>query len=334
MKKQLQDLVSSISGLFQINHLQKYVNRPIIFPFYHTISDAYLPHISNLYRVKKLDEFYNDIDYLCNNFTPIDITSISNPRATNSKKPYFHLSFDDGLSENYYIAKEILFKKGINATFFINTDFIDNKGLFYRYKVSLLVEKYKSINDYSSLESHFEKRIRSFNEMKSCLLNLQYHEINIIDDLIYDQEIDVANYLNKIKPYLTSEEVHDLIKMGFGIGSHSVDHPHFENLQLEDQIKQYVQSFDFLQNKFGLKEKHFSFPFGSENIKINFFDWMNEHGEIAYSFGVSGLKDDSVLNHYHRIPMEDNKYSGEQILKKQYLYFLLKKPFRKNILQR
>ena len=50
------------------------------------------------------------------------------------------LSFDDGLREVYTIIAPILKERGLPATFFITTDFIDNKKLFYRNKASLLIE--------------------------------------------------------------------------------------------------------------------------------------------------------------------------------------------------
>ncbi|MBK9043176.1 MAG: polysaccharide deacetylase family protein [Saprospiraceae bacterium] len=56
-------------------------------------------------------------------------------------KDQFLLSFDDGLKECYEIILPILLKKNLKAIFFINTGFLDNKALFYRFKISLIWEK-------------------------------------------------------------------------------------------------------------------------------------------------------------------------------------------------
>ncbi|WP_262708643.1 polysaccharide deacetylase family protein [Natronoflexus pectinivorans] len=66
-----------------------------------------------------------------------------------SRKPaskIFHLTFDDGLSEIYHETIPILEKKGIPATIFLNTGFIDNKKMFYRFKSSLVIESIKGQN--------------------------------------------------------------------------------------------------------------------------------------------------------------------------------------------
>ena len=60
--------------------------------------------------------------------------------------PAFHLTFDDGLREVFDIAAPILKQKGIPATIFLNSGFVDNRSLFFRYKVSVLLELLQSQN--------------------------------------------------------------------------------------------------------------------------------------------------------------------------------------------
>ena len=56
----------------------------------------------------------------------------------------FLLTFDDGFREIYDIIAPILLDKGIPATFFISSGFLDNRELCYQHKASLLVEKVRN----------------------------------------------------------------------------------------------------------------------------------------------------------------------------------------------
>ena len=51
--------------------------------------------------------------------------------------------------------------------------------------------------------------------------------------------------------------------------------------------------------------------------------------KIDLTFGCAGLKEDTAQNHFQRIAMESNK-TGKQIIKGEYLYYLMKAKFDKH----
>ena len=57
------------------------------------------------------------------------------------------LTFDDGHLEMFEVVAPILSKRGISATFFLNTGFLDNKDMFFRHKASLLIGHLKSLQN-------------------------------------------------------------------------------------------------------------------------------------------------------------------------------------------
>jgi len=93
------------NSFFSLNQLIKLTSQKLILPFYHTISEHRLPHISNLYQIRTKIQFENDLDYLCKHFKPISIQELNNIVYNNQiiDKPIFHLTFDDGLKELYRI---------------------------------------------------------------------------------------------------------------------------------------------------------------------------------------------------------------------------------------
>jgi peptidoglycan/xylan/chitin deacetylase (PgdA/CDA1 family) len=326
------------SGLVPVDKLIRLTSRKILLPFYHTISDTPLPHVNHLYTIRNTKQFISDIDFFCSHFEPISLSELFEVviRQKPLKKPVFHLTFDDGLKGVYSIIAPILEKKSIPATFFLNTKFIDNKALFYRYKIALII---------SCIESNYKKHNNELPEipgviasdrssLKQVLLQLKYDDQIIIDSFSKNLGIDFDEYLRTEQPYLKSDEVNDLIHRGFTIGSHSVDHPHFKEISLNDQKDQVMNSFTFLMQKFNIETKYFSFPFSDEGVRIEFFNWLYDTENCRLSFGTSGLKDDFNKRHLHRIAVESDAGIAEKIIKSEYLYFVLKSFLNKNKIQR
>ncbi len=332
-------IIAPFGHLVSQNSLINWTGRRTIFPFYHTIGDVDLPYISNLYPLRGVKDFKSDLEYFCKYFTPIGIDEVQRRIELNDKSeiPAFHLSFDDGLKEIHEIIAPILEKKGIPATFFVNTDFIGNKRLFYRYKVGLILERQdrvKSQDFDDQIKVLLQDQSKWFENIKLSLIKLNYHDQNLINEIADVIEIDFDQWLLKNKPYLSMEQIKDLIGRGFSIGSHSKDHPRFKNISLSDQKLQFEESFAHLERTFNLEERMFSFPFGDEEVSAQFFDWLYSDGKCKMSFGVSGLKDDYCPHHIHRIPMDNCRGTTQEFIKSEYLYYMLKSVFNKNQIKR
>ncbi len=311
-----------------LNYLIKLSQRKIFLPFYHTISDHPTPHISNLYPIRNTKTFEKDLDTICSHFDPISIERLCEIVDKNEqvKKPVFHLTFDDGLKEVQEIIAPILERKGIPATIFINSAFVDNKSLFYRYKVSLLIEELK-------LQKKSEQ-INSFYPTAKSLLQLKYSDTEKIHLLAEDLNVDFDDFLLKSKPYLTSEQIKNLISRGFTIGSHSIDHPWFKEIPKENQKNQISKSCHFLKTTFDLKDMYFSFPFSDENISAETINWIHQKQHSKLSFGTSGLKDDVTKYHLHRVSMDGNIKDAASILNKEYFFYNMKRFLNKNKITR
>lgn len=283
----------------------------IIFPFYHSVSDKIPEHLINLYEPRTIENFKKDLDYLVKHFKPISLIELleSKKNEFKTKDNYFHLTFDDGLSEIYDVVAPILIKRKIPATFFINTDFVDNKNLFYRFKASILAERFSA----------------------DGLLNISFHEKDEIDNFAKTLNVDFNEYLEKEKPYLTSIQIKDLINQGFTIGAHSQNHPLYNLLDENEQISQTLNSVNYLKQEFGLDYRVFSFPFTDDGVHKSFFKAIESHVDLT--FGSAGIKKDCIRFNLQRIPMETN-HSAEDIIKTQYFYCFLKKLSVKNKITR
>lgn len=323
-----------------VNLLAAITGKRTIFPFYHTVSNNDLIHIKHLYTPKSVREFEKDLDFFLKIYKPVDLQTVLD--SINNHKPLkensFLLSFDDGLREFYEIIAPILLQKGIPAICFINNQFLDNKDIFFRYKASIIIEKILNSNSNKQKLAYDFLKDRGLlqNDLKTSILNINYPNKVILDNLATLAEIDFSSYLQEYKPYLNSEQVYKLIEQGFTFGGHSIDHPLYAEITLAEQIEQTKQSTEGVSNTFNLKEKIFAFPFTDTGVSKQFFDhiYKGDKSIVDISFGTSGLKEDITAQNIQRIPCEIGQLSAENIVKGEYLYYMLKAIVRKNQIQR
>ncbi len=333
---------SNFFKIFPLKTLIGLTGKKAIFPFYHLISDKEVVHIKHLYKIRSIKEFNRDLDFFLKEFELLDPTELiaSNNVSVMKKKPCFLLTFDDGLSQFYDIVAPILMQKGIPAICFINTGFIDNKDLHYKFKISVLLEQ---LTKKSLLKSQkaFIKSIASelsiqFDEEYRFLLKIKYSERYCLDKIASILGIDFQEYLEKNKPFMDTEQIKYLIRQGFLFGSHSIDHPLYSELSQNQQITQTAQSISELTTLFELDYKLFAFPFTDLGVSNTFFNAIYAEAQkiVDLSFGTQGLKTDSCKKNIQRIPMEINNYSAEEVIYGEYLSYLVRIAIDKSTIRR
>jgi peptidoglycan/xylan/chitin deacetylase (PgdA/CDA1 family) len=323
--------------------LQQVCRHRTVFPLYHTATDAHLPHIAHLYQVRTAQKFEQDIDFLLQNYTPIDLRTCIGQLQTPDvfhKKPQFLLTFDDGLKEFFEVVAPILQRKGVPAVCFLNTDFIDNKALFFRYKASIIIDVLYAPQPTQTQQIIIKKWCAahqlSQKNIKKTLLNIPYHQANILELLAHDLDINFDEYLQKQQPYLNTAQINALIAQGFEFGAHSTDHPMYQHLTPATQLQQTQQSTEIVAQKFALEYKAFAFPFTDFGVKQAFFDavFCAENPILDISFGCAGIKNDVCSKHIQRIAIEINEFSAQEVIYGEYLHYIAKMLVGKNTIIR
>ncbi len=304
--------------------ISKFTKKNFISLLYHAVSDHELLHLKNLYNIRNVSSFKLDMEQILKVFKPVSLSEVIESVENNRpfSRPSFLLTFDDGLRECFDVVAPVLLEKGIPAVFFINSGFIGNKDLFFRFKVSLLIEKMKSKKFMS----------KQFQKKKNMLLKYSIHENVTLDQLADSMEIDYFQFLRNQKPYMDAVQIQKLLDWGFDIGSHSLNHALFSDLCLEDQIDQVLNSIQILENQFQLKNKVFAFPFTDHGVSRAFFEKVYSNG-LQLSFGTAGIKNDTFSRNIQRIPAEEFT-TAQNAITWQYLYYCLKMPLQKNQIHR
>jgi peptidoglycan/xylan/chitin deacetylase (PgdA/CDA1 family) len=334
-------LLDKISNKTPYNILDFIGGAKVIPMVYHTVGNAEeLPYLKGLYSVPTPKEFESDLDFILKNYVPLDLEGLVKFKQANllpGNKKYFFLSFDDGLRQCREIIAPILERKGVPATFFINTGFVGNNLFLHRFKVVLLseaIKKDKTENLKIRLESFLNMKFTCRYKAARYIMTLRYPQLTILSEIISQLGLDIEKELVQFMPYMTIDEIRGLISKGFTVGAHSIEHPEFYLIDEETQVEQTCKSITQVKEWFNPKYNVFAFPFTDVGVKNSFFRKIEQQCKPDLTFGCSGLKKDKIPYNVHRIPMDDFGMRAEERLKSEFLHYSFKRILGKNTFRR
>jgi len=317
--------------------LERFLDRSridVVMPFYHAVSDQSLPHLARLYPVRSVSQFKEDLEFLLARFEPVSLEEfLGNRFSGHWKKMPMVMSFDDGLVQCYDEVQNILYSKGIPAVFFVNNAFIDNKGMFYRFRVCLLLEKYPNTSN-TEKKKAAEILKCSLNDLPARLNAVSYLEREFTDQIAEAWSYSFSEYM-RIRPvYMSSIQIKRLISKGFEVGSHGIDHPLFSVLKQETTINHIQRSIADLSRRFKIDYKYFAFPFTDFGVEDATIAQLFNEQIIDAGFGTAGLKHDIWKSYFQRIPMERYGMSALRIIRGEINRYRVRGVFGKNLTKR
>ncbi len=333
---QMKNGIFKLAQLFPFKLLKKISASKIIFPFYHIVSNTPPKHIKHIYPVKTINEFKDDLDFILKYYEPIDIGFLKKILSEEKKlkKNYFLLTFDDGLKQIYTDIAPILKQKSIPAVFFINSAFVDNKNIFFRYKMSVLIDELLNDNEFlKKTENYLKSNGLFYKDVFNSLKKIKYAQRYVLDKIYLLKKKSFSDYLKHQKPYMSENEIIELSNQGFEIGAHSHTHPQYSELKLSEQINETIKSINYVKEKLKPKYSLFAFPFTDDKLDRIFFEKIFAKKNIDFTFGTAGIKKDSIKKNIQRIPME-NGFSAKKTLKYEMFYYFVKSFIGKNTIKR
>lgn len=327
-----------LSTAIPLSWLRALSGQRLVMPLYHLVSDAPVPHVQHLYPIKNTRDFEADLDFFLRHYRPVSLPQLIQHAQHGEALPQnaFFLSFDDGLREFHDVIAPLLLKKGVPGTCFLNSDFVDNRGLFFRYAVSLALDSLVKTPDLANMPAAVRwTHGQGKRNLRKALLEISYENRAAVTEILEVLGVDEQAYLREAQPYLTSPQIKMLLDQGFHFGAHSCDHPEYRHLTVAEQLVQTATSIGQIQEQFDLSYRAFAFPFTDHGVGRPFFESMLGKEALAdISFGCAGMKTEAFARHYQRIPMENSGLSACHTIKTEYLYHLLRKPFGRNTISR
>lgn len=290
---------------------------------YHVVSDRPLPHVQHLYAYKSRWMFEQDLLYLKHREELVGYEALVNSRTglPAAGRRRLALTVDDGYAECFSEMKPLLLRHAIPCIFFVTTDLLDNRTMFYRNKVSLCVHQIESVDELAwtelrgKLERISERELPTRASLIEWLLSLHPPHERAIDETCQALGIDVDGYLQEHRPYLTTEEIRGLVRDGFTIGAHSKSHALLSALS-EDQIEEeIVDSCRRVVALTGAKRVPFAFPYSAEGIRPSFLERLtSKHDFIGLLFdkGLS-RRGGSVIGRFSGDEAGDGEIDGSNL---------------------
>jgi len=243
--------------------------------YYHIVGD----HIPDHYfkdRGVKTNEFRNQLRFFKKKFQFISLTEAYNRSLhKESLDRYIVLTTDDGFIENYTTVVPILVDEKIPATFFLISNCIDNKDLMWRNKLIFI---YNKLGEDLSTKLCFKVAqkqgivppIKKENILLWSQRTFSMNKKDLITNIIWNESgvIPIKEYLEKFSPYMSINNINEIISGGFEIGSHTISHPYCDKLDFNEMEQEIIGSIDKIEEKIG-KEYCFSpIPLESRETKI------------------------------------------------------------------
>ena len=231
---------------------------------FHKIS----PHKDSFYPAMHPDLFKQFCKFLNKKYTIITFRALENLKQNKSDKPLLILTFDDGFQEFMEYALPILQKENIRAILNVITNSLDN-NVSYGWQGCIDAARKKSHIELRSLAKNigFEIVSNSRNEFEE---NFTLGFLNFFLRLDKEQCIEFEKeYLKedhlKLTKLLSWDDVKQLDRLGFEIGSETHNHFSLPNLNQADLHFELTHSKLRLETELNHLINIISFPFGKYN---------------------------------------------------------------------
>lgn len=295
--------IASLLGNVPAPWLRRMNKHHFLLPYQHTVSNAYLPHVAEIYPYKNVAQFEQDIKYLKKYSNDIPLRSLLDLYVQRRPLPKGSviLSFDDGFREIYDTVVPILKQYQLEAIFFVNPAFINNQQLFYRNQISLVLAALKQKKDLLHEAGLILQCQPTMEVIRTAMLAINNSKNEQLQQLITLTGIDIQSYMATQRPYLTTDQLQSIANDGFLIGAHSYTHPYYHLLPLEQQLAETVESMNWVVSQVQPSHRVFSFPHSDAGVSARFFEQMPANCVDIY-FGTQNMKQElryPVLHRYN-----------------------------------
>lgn len=216
--------------------------------------------------------------------TFITVSEIESAVQRGLSKPTV-IYFDDGFRDVLVNAAPIMRELGVPGTAFITTDFIERKALPWSFIVRFVLQQRGVVEDEIKKTIKGMKRL-SREAREAALVPFEITKTTA--------EIHAAHRM-----FMTWDEVRELQKSNFEIGSHTVTHPKLTDLSVERLRDELIQSKERIEREIGKSVVALSYPHARYNEQV-----MQEVAAAGYTKAVGSLVGVNSASHTHARSLE------------------------------
>ncbi|MFH1632924.1 MAG: polysaccharide deacetylase family protein [Chloroflexota bacterium] len=300
MRSFVTNLLERFARCIPLSVYPAFVRRDIIAFFCHAVSDEPMEHVRHLYPVVPVAQFEAALRYLKSRNNIISYEQLHAHHIAGAPLPSkaVHLSFDDGFAECFTVVRPLLRKYDIPCTFFIATDWLDNRAMFYRNKASLAIQRFgESTNTerseiFTTLHLRFGITVDS-SSFVPWIKALRLPDEAAIDEVCRVLGIDIPAFLRERQPYLTTAQIRQMDAEGSTIGAHTKTHRKLAALSDAEIESEIVDSCQIVREITGQEIVPFSFPHSAFGLDRSLLAGIrSRHPFIGLLFDTKGLRCD------------------------------------------
>jgi peptidoglycan/xylan/chitin deacetylase (PgdA/CDA1 family) len=253
---------------------------------YHYIRDARQYRYPGIYPLER-DAFVGQVRWLLSRFKPLSTEEIEAfvHGETALHEPGLCFTFDDGLGEHGWAAREVLEPLGVKAVFSVSSKpLIEEKGLmvhkihwlrantepekFRKEFMSLVPKEWlrraEEENIANAAAQSYPYDSRGFASLK-YMINFQLPN-RIVDDIASEmlraRKVSESSFCRDY--YLSKSEIAELCSKGHTIGNHGHSHTPFSRLSEGDLEREISDSLSFFSQLTGKEQTWVSYPHGRQ----------------------------------------------------------------------
>lgn len=209
------------------------------------------------------------------------------------------ITFDDGYADNFHVARPILQRHGLTATFFIATGYLNGGRMWNDTIVESVRGCAQAVLDLSSLalRSYPLKTVPDRRKAISDLIG-QIKYCNVDERAEIAETIAAsAGVSPPVNLMMTRDEVKAMRQAGMQIGAHTVSHPILAKLSDESAEEEVRASKNTLEQILGERVGLFAYPNGKpgEDYSAKSVELIRQLGfdaAVSTKWGVTTTKDD------------------------------------------
>ena len=280
------------------------------------------------FRFLDVENFEKQLDYFKEQFgfvTKDELLIALKEKKLGSAKGKVILTFDDAMSCHYDYVYKTLIKRKLWGIFYVPTQPYQKGKVLDVHRIHLLCGAYSGEELLSTLRAFLkeemipDKKREEFRE-KTYERQDNYEGIsefkrilNYFVSYYYREKLidSVARALNYVfhtsKFYVSFKKLHQMMKSGNLIGSHTVSHPVMSKLSAIEQNEEIEHSFGFLQSKLQLDLKTYCHPYGGFHSFNKETVRALTKKNVAFSFNVESrdISDDDLTSSIQFLPRYD-----------------------------
>ncbi len=279
------------------------------------------------FRYLHVEDFKSQLDWLDETYGFVSRGDFENALMTREPVPGAVLTFDDGVHDHYHHVFPELKRRGLWGVFYVPTGIYQTRTLLDVHRIHLLIGRHGGMEALDALQAvvedhmlvdkdnaafrsntyRFQDNDEATNEVKRVLnYYISYeHRCSVLTEVLAALNGHRGNGFDGF--YLSLEQMQEMADAGMVIGSHSVSHPVFSKLEVDDQWREIDHSFSFLEEVLAEPVRTFCYPYGGfHNFTDDTQQLLKKRGcRFAFNVEPRDIEAQDLADHPMALPRYD-----------------------------